>query len=158
MENSDPGWKNSDPVWKNSDPGWKKVESEIRGWKKVGSWIRDNHPGSATLICAVQVVLSMKRRATMAPLVSRVWKWFEISSGKWCPYGPQQNKAIDQAFWAGEQSLKITSGRRKYNIQVSHHVFSQRERRIRMFLGLLDPDPLVRGTDPDPDPSIIKQK
>jgi hypothetical protein len=32
--------------------------------------------------------------------------------------------------------------------------------RIRMFLGLLDPDPLVIGTgmDPDPDPSIIKQK
>jgi hypothetical protein len=34
--------------------------------------------------------------------------------------------------------------------------------RIAMFLGLLDPDPdpLVRGTDPapDPEPSIIKQK
>jgi hypothetical protein len=32
--------------------------------------------------------------------------------------------------------------------------------RIRMFLGLPDPDPLVRGTDPDPalDPSVIKQK
>ncbi len=30
--------------------------------------------------------------------------------------------------------------------------------RILMFLGLLDPDPLVRGTDPDPDPFIIKQK
>jgi hypothetical protein len=31
-----------------------------------------------------------------------------------------------------------------------------------MFLGLLDPDPSVRGMDPaldpDPDPSIIKQK
>jgi hypothetical protein len=29
-----------------------------------------------------------------------------------------------------------------------------------MFLGLLDPDPLllVRGTDPDPDPSVIKQE
>jgi hypothetical protein len=26
-----------------------------------------------------------------------------------------------------------------------------------MFLGLLDPDPLFRGMDPDPDPSIIKQ-
>ncbi len=25
-------------------------------------------------------------------------------------------------------------------------------------LGLLDPDPLVRGTDPDPDFPIIKQK
>jgi hypothetical protein len=32
-------------------------------------------------------------------------------------------------------------------------------RRIHMFLGLPDPDPLVRDTDPapDPDPSIIKQ-
>jgi hypothetical protein len=33
-----------------------------------------------------------------------------------------------------------------------------RIRTVRMFLGLLDPDPLVRGTAPDPDPSIIKQK
>jgi hypothetical protein len=27
-----------------------------------------------------------------------------------------------------------------------------------MFLGLTDPYPLVQGKDPDPDPSIIKQK
>jgi hypothetical protein len=35
-----------------------------------------------------------------------------------------------------------------------------RIRRIRMFLGLLDPDPdpVVRGMNPDPDPSIIYQK
>jgi hypothetical protein len=26
-----------------------------------------------------------------------------------------------------------------------------------MFLGLPDPDPLVRGTNPDPDPSIFQQ-
>ncbi len=30
--------------------------------------------------------------------------------------------------------------------------------RIRIFLGLPDTDPLVRGTDVDPNPSIIKQK
>ncbi len=34
--------------------------------------------------------------------------------------------------------------------------------RIHMFLGLLDPDPLVRGMDPDQDPDLdpsnIKQK
>jgi hypothetical protein len=32
--------------------------------------------------------------------------------------------------------------------------------RINMFLGLLDqdPEPLVRGMDSDPDPSITKQK
>jgi hypothetical protein len=38
-----------------------------------------------------------------------------------------------------------------------------RIRRIRMYLGLLDPDPLVRGMevrgmDSDPDPSITIQK
>ncbi len=29
---------------------------------------------------------------------------------------------------------------------------------VPMFLGLLDPDPVVRGIDPDPDPSIIVRK
>jgi hypothetical protein len=29
---------------------------------------------------------------------------------------------------------------------------------IHVFLGLPDPDPLVRGMDPDPDPFIIMQK
>jgi hypothetical protein len=29
---------------------------------------------------------------------------------------------------------------------------------LRMFLGLQDPNPLVRGTDLAPDPSIINQK
>jgi hypothetical protein len=33
-----------------------------------------------------------------------------------------------------------------------------RIRWIRIFLGLLDPDPLVSGMDPAPDPSITKQK
>jgi hypothetical protein len=37
-------------------------------------------------------------------------------------------------------------------------VLGIRIRRIRMFLGLRDPDPLVRGTDPDPatDPSLFR--
>jgi hypothetical protein len=30
--------------------------------------------------------------------------------------------------------------------------------RIRKFLGLPDPDSFVRDTDPNPDPSTIKQK
>ncbi len=45
---------------------------------------------------------------------------------------------------------------------VLYPVLRIRIHRIHMFLGLLDldPDPLVRGMDPDPgpDPSIIKQK
>ncbi len=37
-------------------------------------------------------------------------------------------------------------------------VFRIRIHWIHMFLGHKDPDPLVRGMDPDPDPSIMKQK
>jgi hypothetical protein len=39
-------------------------------------------------------------------------------------------------------------------------VFRSRIHRIHMFLSLPDPDPPVRGMDPDPDldPSIIMQK
>ncbi len=52
------------------------------------------------------------------------------------------------------------------NYQHLQAVFRIRIRihRIHMFLGLPDPDPLVRGMDPDPaldpdpDPSIIMQK
>jgi hypothetical protein len=40
----------------------------------------------------------------------------------------------------------------------SRPVFRIQIHRIHMFLGLMDPDLLVRGMDPDPDPSIIKQK
>jgi hypothetical protein len=36
-----------------------------------------------------------------------------------------------------------------------YSVLGIRIRRIRMFLGLPDPDPLVRGADPDPDPYLF---
>jgi hypothetical protein len=48
--------------------------------------------------------------------------------------------------------------------RINHCCGSSWIRRIHMFLGLPDPDPLVRGMDldpaldPDPDPSIIMQK
>jgi hypothetical protein len=48
--------------------------------------------------------------------------------------------------------------RKKSRIVNKLTVFRIRIHRIHMFLGLPDPDPLVRGMDPDPDPSIIMQK
>jgi hypothetical protein len=47
----------------------------------------------------------------------------------------------------------------KYKDDLSS-VYRIRIRRIRKFLDFpeQDPDPVVRGTDPDPDPSNIKQK
>ncbi len=51
------------------------------------------------------------------------------------------------------QSLHILENKKTFLLLA---VLRTRIRRIRMFLGLLDPDPLVRCTDPDP--SIIKLK
>jgi hypothetical protein len=49
---------------------------------------------------------------------------------------------------ASRQVLRIVNSYRQAVLRI----------RIHMFFGLPDPDPLVRGMDPDPDPSIIMQK
>eukprot|EP00092_Neocalanus_flemingeri_P041280 GFUD01044951.1.p1 GENE.GFUD01044951.1~~GFUD01044951.1.p1 ORF type:complete len:4316 (+),score=1501.53 GFUD01044951.1:136-13083(+) len=64
-----------------------------------------------------KVVLAMKRRDAMASICSHNWKWFDVGAGKWQGYQPGNNKTINDAFWAGEASVKFTTGRRKYNIQ-----------------------------------------
>ena len=64
-----------------------------------------------------KVVLSMKRRDAMSEICSSNWKWFDVGAGKWQGYQPANNKTINEAFWAGEQTVKFTTGRRKYSIQ-----------------------------------------
>ena len=61
-----------------------------------------------------------------------------------------------------ERSVLLVS--ESYQAQPYIPVLRIRIHRIHVFLGLQDPDPLVRGMDPDPDPaldpdpSIIMQK
>ena len=40
-----------------------------------------------------------------------------MSTIKWYTYNPNNNKVIDEAYWAGESSVRIVSGRKKYTIQ-----------------------------------------
>jgi hypothetical protein len=65
---------------------------------------------------------------------------------------PGVNKAPDP----DPQHWKIINVIRFLGFLNSQSVLRIRIRRISMFLGLLDPDPLVRGMDSDP--SIIKEK
>ncbi len=61
----------------------------------------------------------------------------------------------DDSAGGGEHSGRAHSWRG----QTGQSTFQSMSRiRIHLFLGLPDPDPLVRGMDPDPEPSIIKQK
>jgi E3 ubiquitin-protein ligase HUWE1 len=59
----------------------------------------------------------MNRRDALRSVCSHTWKWFDLSNGKWCSYALPNNKTIDDAFWAGEASVRIQNGRRKYSIQ-----------------------------------------
>jgi hypothetical protein len=76
---------------------------------------------------------------------------FDFSLIILCPYP-------DPAFAKREKGT-VLHGNKTAAVQP---VLRIRIHRIHMFLGLLgpDPDPLVRGMDPkpDPDPSIIKKK
>ena len=64
-----------------------------------------------------KVILGMNRRDALRSVCSHTWKWFDLSNGKWCSYALPNNKTIDDAFWAGEASVRIQNGRRKYSIQ-----------------------------------------
>ncbi len=68
--------------------------------------------------------------------------------------GGEKSVQTFQSPWT--QVMKCDTPRNRLNTgQVNHctrPVF-----RIHIFLGLTETDPLVSGTDPDPDPSIIKE-
>lgn len=64
-----------------------------------------------------KVILGINRRAQLKEICTHSWKYYDIASGKWCNYMAVNNKTIDDAFWAGETSVKIQTGRRKYTIQ-----------------------------------------
>ena len=54
-----------------------------------------------------------------------------------------------------EVGEKIALSRRSVPVREGVALLAVLGIRIRMFLGLSDPDPLVRGTDPAPDPSLF---
>ena len=76
----------------------------------------------------------------MEKVTSHVWKWFDIVSGKWCPYTVANNKIIDDAFWAGQNSIRVTAGRRRYLLQFSSMIQVNEEtgNRRPMMLSLKD--------------------
>ena len=85
-----------------------------QGERETPKWIT---PMLLFLDLYEKVVLAMQRREAMAGICSSNWKWFDVGAGKWQGYQAANNKTINDAFWAGETSVKFTTGRRKYNIQ-----------------------------------------
>ncbi|KAJ8683247.1 hypothetical protein QAD02_019039 [Eretmocerus hayati] len=59
------------------------------------------------------------RKEMMHKVTNRTWKWFDLSSGKWTPYSTANNRAINDAYWAGEPTVRINCSRRRYLITFS---------------------------------------
>ena len=66
---------------------------------------------------------------------SHVWKWFDDSTGRWCQYSNNNNKTIDDAYWAGRTSVRFTAARRRYvvhfntMVQVSSETHKKKEQK-----------------------------
>lgn len=66
-----------------------------------------------------KVATLTKRKQLMHKVTTRMWKWFDLSTGKWTHYSPMNNRIINDAYWAGESSVRISCSRRRYLITFS---------------------------------------
>ncbi|XP_020278772.1 E3 ubiquitin-protein ligase HUWE1 isoform X2 [Pseudomyrmex gracilis] len=66
-----------------------------------------------------KVATLTKRKQMMHKVTTRAWKWFDLSTGKWTLYSPMNNRTINEAYWAGESSVRISCSRRRYLITFS---------------------------------------
>ncbi|KAG8199864.1 hypothetical protein JTE90_015857 [Oedothorax gibbosus] len=66
-----------------------------------------------------KAAVTSKRKALIYATPNRQWKWFDDRTGKWNCYSPANNKALDEAYKAGESSLRFNAGRRNYMVQIS---------------------------------------
>ncbi|KYN41565.1 E3 ubiquitin-protein ligase HUWE1, partial [Trachymyrmex septentrionalis] len=66
-----------------------------------------------------KVATLTQRKQMMHKITTKSWKWFDLSTGKWTPYSPMNNRIINDAYWAGESSVRISCSRRRYLITFS---------------------------------------
>ncbi|CAL4102721.1 unnamed protein product, partial [Meganyctiphanes norvegica] len=74
-------------------------------------------PGLLILDLYEKLSIATKRKQAVQKICNNVWKWFDMSTLKWCAYSPGNNKTINDSYWAGDSSVRIINGRRKYAIQ-----------------------------------------
>lgn len=63
-----------------------------------------------------KVVILTRRRNEMHRITTQIWKWYDVASGKWNAYSVSNNKIINDAYWAGESSVRVSVGRHRYTI------------------------------------------
>uniref|UniRef100_A0A1B6DRZ8 HECT-type E3 ubiquitin transferase n=1 Tax=Clastoptera arizonana TaxID=38151 RepID=A0A1B6DRZ8_9HEMI len=108
---------------------------------------------SLLLIDLMEKVVSVtQRKIDMHNVTIPTWCWFDLTSGKWCPYMISNNKLINESYWRGDKMLRITSGRRRYTItfqlMIQTNEDSGKQRPIMMTLKHPESDEPGSSTDP----------
>lgn len=67
-----------------------------------------------------KVALCTQRKDQMHKVTTPVWMWYDLTTSKWSPYSTVNNKIINDAYWSGENSIRVTCGRRRYTLTFSH--------------------------------------
>ncbi|XP_053377275.1 E3 ubiquitin-protein ligase HUWE1-like isoform X3 [Mercenaria mercenaria] len=89
----------------------------------------------------VSVISKRKAEAEKTLVDCHTWKWFDDTSGRWCKYSAGNNKTIDDAYQAGESSVKFTAGRRRYTVYFSSMVQVNEDTANRRPIMLTCPSP-----------------
>lgn len=63
-----------------------------------------------------KVALSTRQKQQMHKICTRNWMWYDLSTCKWNSYSPQHNKAINDAYNAGESEIQLILNRHRYTI------------------------------------------
>ncbi|XP_043484818.1 E3 ubiquitin-protein ligase HUWE1 isoform X4 [Leptopilina heterotoma] len=66
-----------------------------------------------------KVAVLMQRKQLMHKVTNPVWKWFDLTTGKWMVYSTANNNTINEAYMAGESQVRISYSRRRYLITFS---------------------------------------
>ncbi|KAJ8914753.1 hypothetical protein NQ315_013256 [Exocentrus adspersus] len=73
-------------------------------------------PSFLLLDAVSKVATCTDRKFKMHMSTNRVWRWYDLVTGKWAHYSSSNNKLINEAYWNGEQSIRVTCGRKRYTV------------------------------------------
>lgn len=73
-------------------------------------------PSFLLLDAVSKVATCTDRKFRMHLSTNRVWRWYDLVTGKWAHYSNSNNKLINEAYWNGEQSIRVTCGRKRYTV------------------------------------------
>ncbi|KAK7867832.1 hypothetical protein R5R35_008271 [Gryllus longicercus] len=74
-----------------------------------------------------KVAVITHRKNEMLKVTNNVWRWFDLTSGKWTAYSVSNNKIINEAYWNGESAVRLNCGRRRYVIHFNYMIQTNEE-------------------------------